>query len=186
MAKLIFDAFTSLDGYVADETGNFEWTELGDDVHAYINERESRVGTYLFGRKMYETMAVWETPDALGDLTAAARDYEPIWRAADKIVYSTTLQSVSSAKTRLLQRFDSDLVRELKAGATRDMAIGGPTLAAHAIRAGLVDEYDLLIAPVVAGGGTAYWPDGVSLRLELLNERRFANGIVLFRYRAKR
>jgi dihydrofolate reductase len=186
MAKLIYDAGTSLDGYVADEAGNFEWAELGDDVHAYINSRESRVGTYLFGRKMYETMAVWETPDALGDLTPAARAYEPIWRAADKIVYSTTLQSVSSAKTRLLSRFDPDFVRELKAEATRDIAIGGPTLAAHAIRAGLVDEYDLLIAPVIAGGGTAYWPHGVSLRLELLDERRFDNGIVLVRYRTKR
>jgi dihydrofolate reductase len=185
MAKLIFDAFTSLNGYVADEAGNFEWAELGDDVHAYINQRESRIGTYLFGRKMYETMAVWETPDALGDLNPAARAYEPIWHAADKIVYSTTLQSVSSARTRLLPAFDPDVVRELKAGATKDIAIGGPTLAGHAVRAGLVDEYELLIAPVIAGGGTAYWPDGVPLRLELLEERKFDNGIVLVRYRAK-
>ena len=184
MAKLIFDAFTSLDGHVADATGDFQWAELGDDVHAYINTRESRIGTYLFGRRMYETMAVWETPEALDNLSAAARAFEPIWRAADKIVFSSTLRSVSTAKTRLLAGFDPDVVRELKAGATRDIAIGGPKLAAYAIRAGLVDEFDLLIAPVVAGGGTPYWLAGVSLRLELIDEHRFANGIVHVRYRA--
>jgi dihydrofolate reductase len=185
MARLIYDAFTSLDGYVADEAGIFAWAELSDDVHAFINSRERQIGTYLFGRKMYETMAVWETPDLLPHLTPAALEYAPIWRAAEKIVYSTTLQTVSSAKTRLERRFEADVVRELKAGATRDIAVGGPTLAAYAIRAGLVDEYHLLIAPIIAGGGTPYLPGKVSVKLELLDERRFDNGIVHVRYRAK-
>jgi dihydrofolate reductase len=157
MAKLIYDAFTSLDGYVADEAGNFDWAELLDaEVFAFINSREKQIGTYLFGRKMYETMAVWETPDVLRHLTAAALEYAPIWQAAEKIVFSTTLQTVSTAKTRLERRFEADVVRELKAGATRDIAVGGPTLAAHAIRAGLVDEYHLLIAPIIAGSGNTF------------------------------
>ena len=166
MAKLIYSAFTSLDGYVADETGNFDWAELDEEVHAFINNRERQIGTYLFGRKMYETMSVWETPDVLPPLMPpAALEYLPIWQAAEKIVYSTTLQRVTTAKTRLERRFEADVVRELKAGATRDVAVGGPALAAHAIRAGLVDEYHLLI--------------------ELLDERRFQNGLVYVRYRAK-
>jgi len=185
MANLIYSGFTSLDGYVADRDGNFEWAELSDEVHAVINDRERRVGTYLLGRKMYQTMAVWEQPEALSDLTAAALDYAPIWLAAEKIVYSTTLQSVSGPVTRIERTFEPDFVRELKATATRDIAIGGPTLAAHAIRAGLVDEYDLLIAPIIAGGGNPYLPDRSSVRLELLDERRFENGIVHVRYRAK-
>jgi dihydrofolate reductase len=185
MAKLIYDACTSLDGYVADEAGNFDWAELGDEVHAFINRRERQIGTYLFGRKMYETMAVWETPDVLAHLTPTALEYAPIWQAAEKIVYSTTLQGVTTAKTRLERRFEADAVRQLKAGASRDVAVGGPTLAAHAIRAGLVDEYHLLIAPIIAGGGTPYLPGKVSLQLELLDERRFDNGLVHVRYRAK-
>jgi dihydrofolate reductase len=185
MARLIYAAFTSLDGYVADETGNFEWAELDEEVHAFINSREKQIGTYLFGRKMYETMAVWETPDVLRQLAAAALEYAPIWQAAEKIVYSTTLRTVSTAKTRLERRFEADVVRELKAGATRDIEVGGPTLAAHAIRAGLVDEYDLLIAPIIAGGGNPYLPGKVSVKLELLDERRFDNGLVHVRYRAK-
>jgi len=185
MAKLIYSAFTSLDGYVADETGNFDWAELDEEVHTFINNRERRIGTYLFGRKVYETMAAWETPDVLRHLKAAALEYLPIWQAADKIVYSTTLQTVSMAKARLERRFDADVVRELKAGATRDVGVGGPELAAHAIRAGLVDEYNLLIAPVIAGGGNPYLPRKVRVKLELLDERRFANGLIHVRYRAK-
>jgi len=184
MAKLVYDAGTSLDGYVADEAGNFEWMELGDDVQAFINGREAQIGTYLFGRRMYETMAVWETPDLLPPLTPAALKFLPVWRAADKIVYSTTLPGVTTARTRLERVFDADAVRRFKAGADRDIAIGGATLAAHAIRAGVVDEYDLLIAPVVAGGGNPFWPCDVSLRLELIDEHRFSNGIVHVRYRA--
>ena len=185
MAKLIYDAMTSLDGYVADETGNFHWTELDDEVHAIINNREGRIGTYLFGRKMYETMAVWETPEALPPMTPTILEYAPIWQAAEKIVYSTTLQTVSTAKTRLERKFEADVVRELKAGATREVAVGGPALAAHAIRAGLVDEYHLLIAPIIAGSGNPYLPGKVRVKLELLDERRFDNGMVYVRYRAK-
>jgi dihydrofolate reductase len=185
MAKLIYDAFTSLDGYVADETGNFDWAELDDEVYAFINSRERRIGTYLFGRKMYETMAVWETPEVIPHLTPAALEYAPIWQAAEKIVYSTTLQRVTTARTRLERRFEADVVRELKAGATRDVAVGGPTLAAHAIRAGLVDEYHLLIAPIIAGSGNPYLPGKVRVKLELFDERRFDNGLVHVRYRAK-
>ncbi len=185
MAKLIYSAFTSLDGYVADETGNFDWAELSDEVHAFINSRERQIGTYLFGRKMYETVAVWESPDVLPNLTPTAMEFAPIWQAAEKIVYSTTLQRVTTAKTRLERRFEADVVRELKAGATRDLEVGGPTLAAHAIRAGLVDEYHLLIAPIIAGGGNPYLSGKISVKLELLDERRFDNGLVYVRYRAK-
>jgi len=185
MAKLIYSAFTSLDGYVADENGNFVWAEIDDEVHTFINSRERRVGTYLFGRKMYETMSVWETPEVLPPLMPAGLEFLPIWQAAEKIVYSTTLQTVSTAKTRLERKFDVDVVRELKATATRDIAMGGPTLAAHAIRAGLVDEYNLLIAPIIAGSGNPYLPGKVAVKLELLDERRFANGLVHVQYRAK-
>ena len=183
MAKLIYAAFTSLDGYVADETGNFDWAELDEEVNAFINNRERQIGTYLFGRKMYETMAVWETPDVFPHRTAAVLEFAPIWQAAEKIMYSTTLQTVSTAKTRLERRFEADVVRELKAEATREVAVGGPTLAAHAIRAGLVD--DLLIAPIIAGSGDPYQPGKVPVKLELLDERRFDNGMVHVRYRAK-
>ena len=184
MAKLIYSLLTSLDGYVADETGNFDWAEPDEEVHAFINSLERQIGTYLFGRKMYETMAVWETPELLSPLTPVILEFASIWQAAEKIVYSTTLQTVSTAKTRLERRFEVDVVRELKSGATRDIAVGGPTLAAHAIRAGLVDEYHLLIAPIIAGGGNPYLPGKVSVKLELLDERRFDNGIVHVRYRA--
>ena len=186
MARLIYSAFTSLDGYVADETGNFNWAELDEEVHTYINKRERRNGTYLLGRKMYETMSVWETPDVLPPLMPpAALEYLPIWQAAEKIVYSTTLQTVSMAKTQLERRFDADAVRELKARASRDLGIGGPTLAAHAIRAGLVDEFHQLIAPIIAGGGNPYLPGKVRVKLELLDERKFANGLVYVCYGAK-
>lgn len=185
MAQLIYSGFTSLDGFMADDAGNFEWAELDDEVFAVINDRERRVGTYLFGRRMYETMAVWDTPEVIPDPTAGMLDYLPIWRAAEKIVYSTTLVTVSMANARLERTFEVDAVRELKARAARDLAIGGPALAAHAIRAGLVDEYHLLVAPVVAGGGKPYLPPGVPLKLELLDERRLHGGLVYLRYRAK-
>ena len=184
MAKLVYPAFTSLDGYVADETGNFDWAKLDEEVMTFINNRERQIGTYLLGRKMYETMKVWETPDVL-PLTATALEYAPIWLAAEKIVYSTTLRTVSAPKTRLERTFDADVVRKLKAEATRDIGMGGPALAAHAIRAGLVDEYRLLIAPVIAGGGNPYLPGKVAVKLELLDEHRFHNGMIHVRYRAK-
>ncbi len=186
MAKLIYAALTSLDGYVADESGNFDWAEPDEEMQAFINSRERQIGTYLFGRKMYETMVVWETPEVLPPLTPAVLEFAPIWQAAEKIVYSTTLRTVSMAKTRLERKFEADAVRELKAGASRDVAVGGPALAAHAIRAGLVDEYHLLIAPIIVGSGNPYLPGKVSVKLDLLDERRFDNGMVHVRYRAKR
>jgi dihydrofolate reductase len=188
MAKLIYAAMTSLDGYVADETGNFDWfdwIEPDEEMQAFINNRERQKGTYLFGRKQYETVAVWETPEVLPPLPPVVLEFAPIWQAAEKIVYSTTLQTVSTAKTRLERKFEADLVRELKAGATRDIGVGGPELAAHAIRAGLVDEYHLLIAPIIVGGGNPYLPGKVRVNLELLDERRFDNGMIHVRYRAK-
>ena len=184
MGQLIYAAGTSLDGYVADESGNFEWAELDEEVLTHINDRERRNRTYLFGRKVYETMSVWETPEVIPDATPAALAYVPTWQAAEKIVYSTTLQSVSTANTRLERTFDVDAVRKLKAEATHDVGIGGATLAAQAIRAGLVDEFHLLVAPVVAGGGNPFWPDQVPVRLELVDERRFDHGLVYLQYRS--
>jgi dihydrofolate reductase len=185
MGKLIYSGFTSLDGYVSDEAGNFEWAALSEDVFAVINARERRVGTYLLGRRMYEAMAVWETPEAIPQPTPGMLEYVPIWQAAEKIVYSTTLPAVSAARTRLERQFEAEAVRELKARATRDLALGGRTLAANAIRAGLVDEFHLLVAPIVAGAGSPYWPGEVPVRLELVDERRFEHGLVYLQYRAK-
>ncbi|HEX4678803.1 MAG TPA: dihydrofolate reductase family protein [Gaiellaceae bacterium] len=182
MAKLIYSAITSLDGYVADESGNFDWAAPDTEVHAFVNDLERTAGTYLYGRRMYETMVYWETaPDGQPPVV---QDYKEIWQAADKIVYSTTLETVSSAKTRLERDFDPEAVRQLKAEADRDLTVGGPGLAAHAIRASLVDEYHLFVNPVVIGGGTRALPDSVRVNLELLSERRFANGVVYLQYAA--
>jgi dihydrofolate reductase len=185
MAGLNYAAFTSLDGYVTDESGDFDWAELDEEVLTFVNDRESRIGTYLFGRRMYETMSVWEAPEVIPGQTAAMMEFAQIWRAAEKIVYSTTLATVAAPKTRLERTFDADAVRALKAAATRDLGLGGAELAAHAIRAGLVDEYHLLIAPIIAGGGTPYVPSGVAVKLELVDEHTFTNGLVHLRYRAK-
>jgi dihydrofolate reductase len=180
MARLIYSALTSVDGYVADESGNFDWAAPDDEVHAFVNDLERPVGTYLYGRRMYETMVYWETaPD---DEPPVVQDYKELWQAADKIVYSTTLESVSSTRTRLVRDFDPQAIRELKASADRDLTVGGPSLAAHAIRAGLVDEYHLFVNPVVVGGGRRALPDNVRVNLELLDERRFAGGVVHLQY----
>jgi dihydrofolate reductase len=184
MAKLIYSAITSLDGYVADEDGNFDWAEPDEEVHTLVNDLERQVGTYLYGRRMYEVLVAWETVD-LADQPPFIRDYAGIWRAADKIVYSTTLQAVSSAKTRIERDFDPEAVRQMKASAGRDLSVGGPHLAARAIEAGLVDEYHLFLAPVAVGGGTRALPDDVRVKLELLDERRFGNGVVHLHYRTK-
>jgi dihydrofolate reductase len=184
MGKLIYSGFTSLDGYVADAAGNFEWAPLGEDALAFINVRESRIGTYLFGRRVYETMAVWETPDVIPGSTAAMMDYVAVWQAADKIVYSRTLSEAAAARTRIERSFDPDAVRAIKTAATRDLGVGGAALAAQAIRAGLVDEYHQLIAPVIAGGGTRYLPDDVRVPLELVDQRRFEHGLIYLQYRA--
>jgi dihydrofolate reductase len=180
MARLIYSANTSLDGYIEDASGSFDWTAPDDEHHFYINDRLRPVGTFLFGRRMYETMVVWETmstPDA-----SPAQDFATIWHAAEKVVYSTTLHDVASANTRLERSFDVDRVRAMKDDAVRDLGIGGAALAAEAIRAGLVDEVHVYLFPVVVGGGKRFLPDQVRLRLDLLAEHRFASGLVHLRY----
>ncbi|MGH7482996.1 MAG: dihydrofolate reductase family protein [Longimicrobiales bacterium] len=184
MAKLIYSAIASLDGYVADEDGTFDWAEPDEEVHTFINDLERTVDTYLYGRRMYGVMVGWETAHTLADRPPFMRDFAEIWQAADKIVYSRTLQTVSTARTRIERAFDPEAVRQLKAAAGRDLSVGGPGLAAHAFRAGLVDECYLFLAPIVVGGGKQSLPDNVRLRLELLEERRFGNGMVYLRYRA--
>jgi dihydrofolate reductase len=185
MAKLIYSALTSLDGYVADEDGNFDWAEPSEEVHVFVNDLERPVGTHLYGRRLYEVMAYWETADTVADQPPFVRDYAKIWKAAEKIVYSRTLAEVSSARTRIEREFEIDAVRQLKATADRDIGVGGPDLAAQAIKAGLVDELHLFLAPVVVGGGKQSLPDKVRLELELLDERRFTNGVVHLHYRTR-
>lgn len=186
MAKLIYSALTSLDGYVADEDGNFDWAKPSEEVHVFVNDLERPVGTHLYGRRMYEVMAYWETADTVADLPPFVRDYAKIWKSADKIVYSKTLTELSSARTHIEREFDIDAIRQLKATADRDIGVGGPDLAAQAIRAGLVDELHFFLAPVVVGGGKHSLPKDGRLELELLDERRFANGVVHLHYRAGR
>ncbi len=182
MARLIYSAITSLDGYVADQDGNFDWAAPDEEVHTFVNDLERPIGTYLYGRRMYEVMVFWETAHAITDEPPFAADFAQIWRAADKIVYSTTLETTSSARTRIERDFDPETVRRMKATAGRDLSVGGPELAAQAIKVGLVDEYHLLITPVVVGGGTQSLPNDVRLKLELLDERRFDNGVVHLHY----
>ena len=184
MAELIYSAITSLDGYIEDETGKFDWAEPDPEVHTLVNDLERPVGIHLYGRRMYEVMVAWETLTPT-DQPPFIQDYAEIWRAADKIVYSTTLETVSSARTRIEKEFDPESVRRLKAEAGRDLAVGGPDLAAHAFRAGLVDEVRLFVAPILVGGGKQSLPDAIRLDLELLDERRFGNGVVHLRYRAR-
>ena len=183
MAKLIYSAITSLDGYVADPDGNFDWSEPDAEVHAFVNDLERPIGTNLLGRRMYEVMVAWEDLGNFPDSSPVTDDFAQIWRAADKIVYSTTLEQVSSARTRIEREFDPEAIRQLKAQAERDISIGGPALAAQAIEAGLVDEVQLLLSPVVVGGGNPWLPDNLRLQLELLHERRFGNGVVYLHYR---
>jgi dihydrofolate reductase len=185
MAKLIYSAITSLDGYVADEDGNFDWSMPDDEVHTFVNDLERPIGTHLFGRRMYEVMAYWETALSVPDQPQVMRDYAELWQQADKIVYSTTLESVSSAKTRIERDFDPEAVRQLKTNAERDISVGGPHLAARAFESELVDECHLFLSPVIVGGGNQALPNGVRLNLELISERRFGNGVVHLHYRIK-
>ena len=185
MARLIYSAISSLDGYIADEDGNFDWAAPDEEVHAFVNDLERPIGTYLYGRRMYEVMAYWETADTLPDEPPVIRDFAAIWQAADKIVYSKTLETVSSARTRIERDFDPDTVRELKASVGHEISVSGPELAAQAIKAGLVDEYQVFVVPYVAGGGTRFLPDAVRLELELLDERRFGSGVVHLHYRTR-
>jgi dihydrofolate reductase len=185
MAKLIYSAITSLDGYVADVDGNFDWAAPDEEVHSFVNDLERQVGTYLYGRRIYEVMVYWETAHTLPDQPRVVEDFAEIWQAADKIVYSKTLETVSSARTRIERDFDPEAVRQMKASAERDISVGGPDLAAQAIRAGLVDEYHLFLTPVVVGDGKPSLPDNVRLQLELLDEGRFGSGVVHLHYRTR-
>ena len=185
MAKLIYSAIASLDGYVADEEGNFDWAVPDEEVHAFINDLVRPAGAYLYGRRLYETMVGWETDPTLADQSPVLRDFAEIWQAADKIVYSKTLEAVPTARTRIERDFDPEAVRQMKALAGRDLMVGGPELAAHAFRAGLVDECHLFVVPMVVGGGKRSLPDDVRMKLELLDERRFGNGMVYLKYRIR-
>jgi len=185
LATLIYSAITSVDGYVSDSRGNFDWAAPDEEVHRFVNAQERPIGTYLYGRRMYETMVFWETAMDAPDQPAFVREYAEIWQAADKVVYSSTLQAVASARTRIERSFDPQAIRKLKATSARDISIGGPHLAAEAIRSGLVDEYRQLMVPVIVGGGNRWLPDGVRVDLELVDERRFDGGVVASRYRRR-
>jgi dihydrofolate reductase len=180
VAKLIYSAIASLDGYVADEGGKWDWSVPDEDVHALVNDLARPLGTWLLGRRMYEVLSAWETID---DEDPVMRDFAQIWRSADKVVYSRTLQAASTARTRVEREFDPGAVRRMKAESERDLSIAGPELAAQAFRAGLVDEIQLYLSPIIVGAGNPALPDGVNIPLELLDERRFGNGVVHLRYR---
>jgi dihydrofolate reductase len=184
--KLIYATIASLDGYVADRDGNFDWAEPDEEVHRFVNDLERPVGTYLYGRRMYEVMQYWETAQTVAGQPPFVTEFAELWQAADKVVYSMTLVEISSARTRIERAFDPESVRRLKDTAQRDLTVGGPHLAAQAIKHGLVDEFHVFVAPVMVGGGTRSLPDDVRLRLELLDERRFPNGMVHLHYRISR
>jgi dihydrofolate reductase len=183
MGKLIYSAIASLDGYVEDETGKFDWAVPDAEVHGFVNDLERPVGTYLYGRRMYETMVFWETARGEGDEPAVFDDYAEIWRAAEKVVHSRTLETVSSGRTRIEGEFDPEAVRGLKESSDADLSVGGAELAGQALAAGLVDECHLFLFPVVVGGGKRALPDGVKVGLELVGERRFSSGVVHLHYR---
>ena len=185
MAKLSYSAIASLDGYVEDQQGRFDWAMPDDEVHAFINDLERPIGTHLYGRRMYETMVFWETVDTGADQPLAVRDFAQLWRAAEKVVYSRTLRSVSSPRTRIERAFDPQTIRDLKASTQHGLSVGGSELAGQAIAAGLVDECHLFLAPVLVGGGKRSLPANVRTGLELLDERRFGNGVVHLHYRIR-
>jgi dihydrofolate reductase len=183
MASLLYTAITSLDGYIEDETGDFGWAEPDEEVHAFINDLVRPVGTHLYGRRMYEVMRVWDTSEMLGGQPPVIRDFAEIWQAADKVVYSRTLETPSTARTRIERDFDLEAVGRMKAAAGHDLSVAGPELAAEALGDGLIDECHLFVAPIVVGGGKPALPDGLRLALELVETRSFANGMVHLRYR---
>ena len=185
MSKLIYFMPTSLDGFIAGGTDNKDWSMPDEEVSAFINDLHRPIGTYLYGRKNYETMTIWETPDVIPGRTSAMMDFAPIWQAADKIVYSKSLETVSTPKTRLEREFEPQAVRDLKAQLPHDISVAGPNLAAQAIRAGLVDEYHLLVIPIMLGGGKRVLPSNVGVKLDLLDERRVGKGWVYLRYRTR-
>jgi dihydrofolate reductase len=185
MADLIYIANTSLDGYTEDKDGKFDWTTPDEDGFSFITNRIRTMGTHLYGRRMYEAMMLWETLPELAAESPLRRDFAELWQAADKIVYSRTLQAVATRKAQLERNFEPEAIRQLKATLEKDILIGGPELAAHAFRAGLIDECHLFVAPIILGGGKQAIPDNLRLELELLDERRFGNGVVSLRYRTK-
>jgi dihydrofolate reductase len=181
-AKLIYSAIASLDGYIEDERGKFDWAAPDEEVHRFVNDLERPVGTYLYGRRMYETMVFWDSPPNPSEQPPYVQEFAAIWQAADKIVYSRTLTTATTDRTLIVPTFEPEAVRQLKAGAPHDIAVGGAELAAQAIEAGLVDEYDLFVVPVIVGGGKRLLPDDVRVSLELIDERRFLSGTVYLRY----
>jgi dihydrofolate reductase len=181
MAKLVYTAAASLDGYVADADGNFDWAAPDPEVHSFVNDLERPIGTYLYGRRMYEVMACWEKLELAGQ-PDVVREFAEIWRAAEKVVYSRTLPKVTTARTSLERELDPDGLRELKAASERDISIGGPHLAAHAMKSAVVDECHLFLVPAVVGGGNKALPGGIRLKLELIGERRFGSGVVHLHY----
>jgi len=185
MSKLIYFTTTSLDGFIAGETDNMDWSVPDEEVSAFINDLHRPIGTYLYGRKNYETMTIWETPDVIPGRTSAMMDFGRIWQAADKIVYSKSLEAVCTQKTRVEREFEPHAVHDLKTKLPHDISVAGPNLAAQAIRAGLVDEYHLLVIPIMLGGGKRVLPSNVGVKLDLLDERRFGKGWVYLRYRTR-
>jgi dihydrofolate reductase len=185
MPKLIYAMNTSLDGYINDEQGNFDWTDPDEELHTFFNDLVRPIGTHLYGRRLYEAMSYWQDPEDLAQQAEYERDFAEIWQRTDKVVYSRTLDSPSTPRTRIESAFDPDAVRELKESADADLTVGGPTLAAEALRAGLVDELHQVIHPVIVGGGIPWLPDGLRLDLELLEERRFPGGPVHLHYRVR-
>jgi dihydrofolate reductase len=185
MANLIYSTIASLDGYIADEEGNFDWAEPDEEVHTFINDLARPVGTYLLGRRMYEVLAYWDDPPGLDEQPSFVQEFTELWQGADKVVYSTTLEMARTARTRIERDFDAEAIRQLKAQSDRDLAVGGPDLAAQAIRAGLVDDYQLFVVPVIVGAGTQALPRDARVDLELVDERRFRNGTVFLHYRTR-
>ena len=185
MAKLIYAAISSLDGYVADSEGNFDWSMPSEEVHRFVNNLERRIGTYLYGRRMYEVMRYWETASTGNGEPSAGQEFAKMWQATDKIIYSRSLENVSTARTKLEREFDPAAIRRMKADASRDIAVSGPTIAGQAMKLGLVDECHLFLSPIVIGGGTPALPDNVRVQLELMDERRFGNGVVHLHYRVR-
>ena len=183
MAKLLYSAIMSLDGYIADQNGNFDWSMPDDEVHSFVNDLEDRVGTYLLGRRMYEVMVFWETVPTGGDVPPVEREFAASWLRMDKVVYSRTLEKASSARTRIEREFDPEAVRRMKNEAAEDLSISGPDLASHAFTAGLVDECQFFVSPIVVGGGKRFLAEDVKVNLKLLDERHFGNGVVYLHYR---
>jgi dihydrofolate reductase len=185
LAKLIYSVIASLDGYIEDKAGKFDWAAPDEEVHRFVNERERPIGTYLYGRRMYDTMRFWETEEARANQPPHVQDYASIWRAADKVVYSRTLDTVSSARTRIERDFDPGAVRRMKAATERDISVGGAELTTIAFKARLVDELQLFLHPIIVGGGKRALPLDVRLELDLLDQRRFAGGVVYLHYRTR-